>query len=637
MNSTGEGLGSVLNDGMYWCMELRGPNELVLRKDKKLLGKYTNTSTLPPHGVVARVECCGLCASDLKLIRAFDKHPRKAPVSRLLAPSLPSGRVAAALGWVQAEREGPGEDPGARGGAVRCGSYVPAMEPGVPGHEAVVRIVGVGSAVTGYRVGERLLVETDYRDLLTETSNAAFGYNFEGALQEFILMDDRIVIHPSGEKFLIPAADHLSASSVALVEPWACVENSFSSLERAGPVKDGSLLIAVECGMAASIEWLPNLRNFYFRPEICPSQATIYLEEEATREIIHSALVGVGSAITFTSSPELLTPQSFDDIVCVGTPSKFVTLASSLLAPGGICNIVQCGRKFPGLIPIDIGRIHYAATRWIGTTTSNPADSFQRMIPSANTDIRDGDRVNIVGGAGPMGQMHVQRCLCSGRRNISISVVDAAQSRLDSLAPKVCDLATNKGIPVSFTAKKESSVDPTDTATLSGFTYYIVMVVDPTLVSKIVDVSDANSIINVFAGIPVGSATPLDLNALIAKGTFIFGTSGSVAQDMHTILGKLNSGVLDTDASVCAVGGLACVQEGLSAMSQQRLTGKVVIYPQAKSCTTLLHLNSHSHNSSGNSPSSSTSCCPWPTVCALLGPRGLWNARAEAEFLKVAT
>ena len=39
----------------------------------------------------------------------------------------------------------------------------------------VVRIVAVGNAVKQHQVGERCLVQTDYRDLRTPASNAAFG------------------------------------------------------------------------------------------------------------------------------------------------------------------------------------------------------------------------------------------------------------------------------------------------------------------------------------------------------------------------------------------------------------------------------------------------------------------------------
>ncbi len=84
-------------------------------------------------------------------------------------------------------------------------SYTPGDLPLVPGHECAARIVAVGDAVAHHRVGERVLVQTDYRHLPTAGSNAAFGYNFEGGLQEYVLLDERMILDPeTGERFLIP-------------------------------------------------------------------------------------------------------------------------------------------------------------------------------------------------------------------------------------------------------------------------------------------------------------------------------------------------------------------------------------------------------------------------------------------------
>src|SRR5208283_3817967 len=122
--------------------------------------------------------------------------------------------------------------------------YVPGDKPTVPGHEAVVRIARVGPGVDRFKPGERFVVETDYRWLLTDKSNAAFGYNFEGALQEYVLFDERVITSPEGHSMLIPAPEHLSASALALVEPWACVERAYAEVERRTLKPGGRLLVA---------------------------------------------------------------------------------------------------------------------------------------------------------------------------------------------------------------------------------------------------------------------------------------------------------------------------------------------------------------------------------------------------------
>ncbi len=118
--------------------------------------------------------------------------------------------------------------------------------------------MAVGAAVARHAVGERVLVQTDYRHLPTPGTNAAFGYNFEGGLQEYVLLDERMIIEPgTGERFLIPVDEAPSGSAVALLEPWACVEASYASRERASLAPGGRLLVVADAGHA--IEGLASL------------------------------------------------------------------------------------------------------------------------------------------------------------------------------------------------------------------------------------------------------------------------------------------------------------------------------------------------------------------------------------------
>src|SRR4051812_45312873 len=199
------------------AVQLVGPCQLKVNPNKEVFKPG-------PHQILAKVECVGLCFSDLKLLKQFDQHARKSEIT--------SGLNSEIL------KEIP--------------SYVPGGKPTVPGHEVTCRIVAVGDKVQHHKVGERCLVQTDYRDLPTANSNAAFGYNFEGALQEYVLMDERVVFDKAGERFLIPVPEELSASAVALVEPWACVEDSYVNEERRTVKTGGKMLVVVESGSSES-------------------------------------------------------------------------------------------------------------------------------------------------------------------------------------------------------------------------------------------------------------------------------------------------------------------------------------------------------------------------------------------------
>ncbi|HEY3282625.1 MAG TPA: alcohol dehydrogenase catalytic domain-containing protein, partial [Armatimonadota bacterium] len=142
-----------------FALQLVGPSQLALNESKEVFKPG-------PHQVLARVEAVGLCFSDLKLLKQFSDHVRKHTVS--------AGLDEAVLSEIP--------------------SYVPGEKPTVPGHEVTCRIVAVGDEVKHHKLGERVIVQADYREIKTPGSNAAFGYNFEGALQEYVLMDERVIV-----------------------------------------------------------------------------------------------------------------------------------------------------------------------------------------------------------------------------------------------------------------------------------------------------------------------------------------------------------------------------------------------------------------------------------------------------------
>jgi hypothetical protein len=66
---------------------------------------------------------------------------------------------------------------------------------------------------------------------------------------------------------------------------------------------------------------------------------------------------------------------------------------------------------------------------------------------------------------------------------------------------------------------------------------------------------------------------------LVAKGVYLFGTSGSGIPDMKAVLRKLESGELDTNISVDAITGMEGVPEALAAVEARTSGGKIVVYP----------------------------------------------------------
>ncbi len=513
------------------AIQFVGPGQLV----------HNRVKTVPvpgPTQLLVKVEAVGICFSDTKLLKAFSSHLRKARVS--------SGIDDAALAEIS--------------------SYVPGELPTVPGHEVAGRIVDVGAAVTRHAVGERVLVQTDYRHLATPGSNAAFGYNFEGGLQEYVLLDERMIIEPeTGARFLIPVDDAPSGSAIALLEPWACVEASYASHERSGLARAGRLLVVADAGHGVD-----GLAPLLAGADAAPAAVTVVAGEATQRTRVEAAVGRRGPAITFAAEAVTLPAQSFDDVVYFGADADRIEQLQGLLATGGVIDIVLGGDRIGRSVAVDVGRIHYDLTRWVGTPGGSAADGYS--IAPADGELRAGDRVAVIGAAGPMGFMHVVRTASSALPGLSLTAVDIDDARLAHLADVAGPLAAARGIPAAFLNSRTTPLDP-------GFSYVAVMVPAPPLVAQAVELAGDGARINVFAGFAAGTRASLDLDAVLAKGVYLFGTSGSQIPDMQAVLAKLERGELDTNISVDAITGMEGVTDALAAVEARTSGGKIVVYP----------------------------------------------------------
>ncbi len=549
------------------AIQLIGTDKLTLNTGKEVFRPG-------PYQVLARVEAVGLCFSDLKLLKQFDKHVRKSEAISGIDPAI--------------LREIP--------------SYKPGAEPTVPGHEAFCTIAAVGEKVKRHKVGQRVLVQTDYRWLKTAESNSAFGYNFEGGLQQYVIMDERVFVDPvRDESFLIPVEKELSASAIGLVEPWACVESSYVTEERNVILPKGKLLVVAEA--SRDIKGLEESFSYDGKPE----SITAVCAENGQLQKLQSLGINVDSATDIGSLPK----EAFDDIVYYGCEKQTIDMLNDKLAAKGIINIVLGGQKIGQDVSVGVGRTHYGMTRWIGTTGNNAVQSYKN-IPVTG-EVRNSDKVLIVGAAGPMGQMHVIRLVCSGVEDLSITGTDFDDERLASLQRKANVLAKERNVKLSLVNPEKSPVS-------GKFSYFAIMAPVGPLVAQAVKDSSERTLINIFAGIPATVKQDLDMDTYIANKCFMFGTSGSRLSDMKIVLEKVLSGQLDTNCSVDAVSGMAGAIEGIRAVEAKAMAGKIIVYPQLKDMplTPLSQLQKS-----------------YPSVAAKLN-NGMWTKEAEDELLRIS-
>ncbi len=464
-----------------------------------------------PTQLMLKVESCGICFSDTKLLHAFDSHPRKAEVVSGIDP--------------EALKEIP--------------NYHPGSAPVTPGHEPVARVISVGDQVTHFAVGDRVLVQADWKHLKTPASNGAFGYNFDGALQEYVVVDERCVVAPDGEEFLIHVTDGPSSAAVGLIEPWATVEGSYAWAERNHP-KEGGRMLVVADGEIAGLDALTSAN--------------------APEEIVKITAAELPAAAG----------QVFDDIIYRGSDVATLETLSGLLGMRGVLCVVLAGERIDGRVKLDIGRVHYDFIRFCGTTGDDPADGYA-WIP-ANGELREGDKVAIVGAAGPMGQMHTMRALTSGVPGITVAGTDLSDERLAHLEALTRPVAEKAGIELSIINTGTTPLQP-------GYTHISCMVPVPALVAQAVDLAAEDAIVNAFAGIPAGTTGDFDLQAIIERRVFMLGTSGSDVSDMRTVLRKIEEGIIDTHISLDAVTGMAGFRDAIESVMNRTSGGKIMVYP----------------------------------------------------------
>lgn len=548
-----------------YAVQLTGPSELRLNKEKAVPAPG-------PRQMLIKINALGLCFSDLKLLKQFNQHVRKSEVVSGLSPEV----------------------------LAQIPGYVPGDAPTVPGHEMVGTIISVGDEITEYKPGERYLIQPDMRNILTAGSNSAIGYNFEGGLQEYVVIDERMILEPSGERLLLPIEEQLSSSQAALAEPWACVEDSYVFPERQTVKKDGKMIVAIDeghkvVGLAHAIG------------ENKPASITVV---GANNDQL-AKIKEIGCEVIVATSFDELKDESFDDIIAYTAKKETLEALNSKLANRAIMNVVLAGKKIGELVEVGVGRLHYGCTRWVGTLSDCAAASYE-IIPETG-EVRDNDSIIVVGAGGPMGQMHTIRNVCSGKKDITVIATDFDDARLESLAKKAAPMADKASVTFR-------TVNPQKEQLKEEFSYWAVMAPVPALLVQAIDNCKPNGMVNIFAGIPAPVKHPIDLDAVIEKKIFLYGTSGSTLEDIKIILGKITSGQLNTNTSVDAICGMEGAIEGIAAVENRTMAGKIIVYPMLHD-TGLIPLSElHKH---------------FPTVAAKLED-GQWNKAAEDELMKIA-
>jgi L-sorbose 1-phosphate reductase len=525
-----------------------------------------STPSYGPDELLIRHDACGLCFSDVKVIAQGQNHPR---VFRDMQ-----------------------------------------KEPVVLGHEVAMTILGVGQNLASrYKVGDRLTLETD---IVTKGKTLAYGYWFQGGLSQYSVIGPEIYDSDLGNN-LINVHPDKSYAEVALTEPWACVVAAYALKYRTG-LKDGGVTWIIGAGgekpytISAGFEAASHPARLLLTGVPAPFAA--WLKERAAR---------LGVEVTEVSGVEATPVEFVDDIVLLGANADLIEQASPHLGQFGVMAILA-ETPLERRINVDVGRIHYQRWVYVGTTKADVASAYHDRPVRSN--LKPGGCTWIVGAGGPMGRMHVQRAIEFNDPPAVIVCTDVNDMRLGELCEAFADQAKSKGIQFVCLNPMKTAEYETATAGLrqSGLDDIVVLAPVPAAIADAGKYLAPGGVMNVFAGVARGTLAALDLSGAYLQGTRVIGHSASLMSDFELVLEKTNSGELSPNRSVAAVGSLSAARDGLKAVKEASLAGKVVIYPNIKELplTTLGELKEK-----------------LPTVYARLNARGEWTNEAEEEFLRL--
>jgi len=485
-----------------------------------------------PDELLVRHDACGLCFSDIKVIRLGEGHPR---IYRDMK-----------------------------------------KDPVVLGHEVSMTVVGVGENLRDqYKQGDRFIIQAD---IFVDGVGYAYGYEIQGGLSQYNVIDQRVLSGDDGN-YLIPIRPDTGYAESALVEPWACVIAAYLLQYRTSLKFDGTVwFIGPDNGPFTLSSGMDN--DFHpakIKLTNMDGQFGQWLRKKAEEYDI--PVIEVDSIEPVDGQADQV--NQVDDIILLSPTISLIERVCPYLAYQGTLAF-STQTPFERKADLDIGRVHYNRWLFLGGEDFDIAAIYQKA--PKRSELVKGGRALFVGAGGPMGRMHVQRALETPDHPSLIVCSDASDVRLKDLEDSYAQEAKEKGIEWLCVnpLNKEAYQDAMEKFRETGFDDIIMLVPIPPVIADAAQWLAQDGVMNVFAGVARGTTVQIDMNDLIFRGVRIIGHSASQIEDMLTMLEKVESGELSTNRSVAAIGSLSAAKIGMQALIDAKYPGKVVIFPNIR-------------------------------------------------------
>lgn len=485
-----------------------------------------------PDELLVRHDACGLCFSDIKVIRLGEEHPR-----------------------IYRDMQ---------------------KDPVVLGHEIAITVVDVGDRLKDqYKPGDRFIIQAD---IFVDGVGYAYGYEIQGGLSQYNVIDQRILNGDDGN-YLIPIRPDTGYAESALVEPWACVIAAYYLTYRQ-KLKDGGTawFIGPEDGAFTLSEG--------FDTDAHPAKIKLTTMDGPFGDWLRarSAELGIeleeGNQIP-RRAEEDISEDLMDDIVLLSPKPDLIEQVSPYLAAHGVLAF-STDKPLTRKVAVDVGRIHYNRWLFLGGADKDIAKIYHTA--PARSNLSPGGRAMFVGAGGPMGHMHVQHAIESQQPPSVIVCSDVSDDRLQDVDDTFGKEARAKGIewhcvnPMEAEEFKEK-MRPFQEI---GFDDILMLVPNSKVIADSTRWLADDGVMNIFAGVARGTMAEIDLNKMVNKNIRLIGHSASTVENMLTMLQKVEDGVLNTNRSVAAVGSLSAAKDGLQALIDATFPGKVVIFPNIR-------------------------------------------------------